>query len=235
MPEGHQLLLFVAAGVLLNLTPGVDVFFIVSSSLRQGVRAGLAAALGITLGCCVHIAAAAFGLGALVAASAEAFAVLKWVGAAYLVYIGVTMLLARDAGGTMAMSRAGDVSSNDEAASGGAGRLTEGELLAVVRRGFLTNVLNPKVALFFLAFVPQFIAADTPHPTLVFVALGLLFNFNALWVNFGWALAAAWMARRIGAASRAMRWSERAAGLLIVGFGLKLALSDAPSAPVASR
>lgn len=95
MPDTPQLLAFIAAGLLLNLTPGPDVFFIITNALRSGARAGLVASLGITAGCCVHIVAAAVGVSALVAASATAFMVLKWIGAAYLVYVGAAMLLAR--------------------------------------------------------------------------------------------------------------------------------------------
>ena len=95
MPDTPHLLAFMAAGLLLNLTPGPDVFFILTNAVRRGARAGLVAALGIAAGCCVHIVAAAAGVSALVAASATAFAVLKWVGAAYLVYVGVAMLFAR--------------------------------------------------------------------------------------------------------------------------------------------
>ncbi|MFT4268600.1 MAG: LysE family translocator [Xenophilus sp.] len=215
MPDAHQLLLFVAAGLLLNLTPGVDVFFIVGRALRQGVRAGLVAVLGVTAGCCVHVLAAALGVSALVAASATAFTVLKWIGAAYLVWVGAGMLRAREP--ALALQAAAQKVP------------VEGAFLQVFRRGFLTNVLNPKVALFFLAFVPQFIPAGARHPTGVFLALGLLFNFNALWVGFGWAVAAAWLARRVSAARRALLWFERGAGLAIVGFGLKLAWGDAPS------
>ena len=95
----HQWLLFIAAGVLLNLTPGPDVFFIIAHAARRGVRAGVVAALGISAGCCVHVLAAAVGVSALVAASATAFGVLKWLGAIYLVYVGVRMLLAARRGG----------------------------------------------------------------------------------------------------------------------------------------
>ncbi|RZI71586.1 MAG: LysE family translocator [Variovorax sp.] len=224
MPDTPQLLAFIAAGLLLNLTPGPDVFFILTNAVRRGARAGLVAALGITAGCCVHIVAAAVGVSALVAASATAFTVLKWVGAAYLVYVGIAMLFAcakADAPDLMAASAdrtdaPGTVGSKDS-------------LWVVFRRGFLTNTLNPKVALFFLAFVPQFIAPGAAHPSLAFLALGLLFNFNALWVNFGWALAAAWMARRVGAVQQGMRALERVAGAIFIGFGIKLALTDSPS------
>ena len=223
MPDTPQLLAFIAAGLLLNLTPGPDVFFIITNALRSGARAGLVASLGITAGCCVHIVAAAVGVSALVAASATAFMALKWIGAAYLVYVGAAMLLARRpvdapdliAGCAQRTGPGGDFGLNPSMAS-------------VFRRGFLTNTLNPKVALFFLAFVPQFISPQAAHPSLVFLALGLLFNFNALWVNFGWALAAAWMARRVGAVHQAMHWLERTAGAIFIGFGIKLALSDHP-------
>ena len=217
MPDLPHLLAFIVAGLLLNLTPGPDVFFIISQALRRGARAGLVAALGITAGCCVHIVAAAVGVSALVAASATAFTVLKWLGAAYLVYVGVAMLRSRAITGTPALAEAGGAS---DAAT----------LWTVFRRGFWTNTLNPKVALFFLAFVPQFIAPGTAHPSLAFLALGLLFNFNALWVNFGWALGAAWLARRAGLLQRAMHRLERGAGVLFIGFGLNLALTDAPAA-----
>jgi threonine/homoserine/homoserine lactone efflux protein len=100
---------------------------------------------------------------------------------------------------------------------------------SVFRRGFLTNVLNPKVALFFLAFVPQFIAPDAARPSLAFLVLGLLFNFNALWVNLGWAFAAAWMARRVGAVQQGMKALERVAGAIFIGLGIKLALTDSPT------
>ena len=101
---------------------------------------------------------------------------------------------------------------------------------SVFRRGFLTNALNPKVALFFLAFVPQFIAPGTAHPGWVFAVLGLLFTFNGLLVCLGWALVAAWAARRAGALRRGMRWLDGVAGSLFIAFGMKLALTDAPVA-----
>src|SRR5450830_1401651 len=133
MPDTPQLLAFVAAGLLLNLTPGVDVFYIVTSALRQGMRAGVVAALGITAGCCVHIVAAAVGVSALVAASATAFAVLKGVGAAYLVYLGLGMLFSRGKGDAPELAATG----------GQPGPALS--LASVFRRGFLTNTLNPKV------------------------------------------------------------------------------------------
>ena len=216
MPDTAQLLMFIAAGWLLNLTPGPDVLYIVSSALKSGVRAGIVAALGIVSGCFVHVFAAALGVGALLATSATAFTVLKWVGAAYLMWIGVKLLLAKGNGSPIVPA-------------GGAAAPVETDLGRVYRQGFLTNVLNPKVALFFLAFVPQFIAPGTEDKVTVFLLLGLLFNLNSLPINFGYAWLAGWASRRVGAVQRAMHWMDRAAGLMFIGFGLKLALSDNPS------
>jgi threonine/homoserine/homoserine lactone efflux protein len=215
-----QLLLFVAAGVLLNLTPGPDVLYIVSQALRSGARAGMVAALGITAGCFVHIVAAAVGVSALMAASSTAFTVLKWVGAAYLVYVGLRLLFSRT-GSAMQLEAAG---ADSTPASG------PFHYKSIFLRGFWTNALNPKVALFFLAFVPQFIAPSIENKPLAFLLLGLLFNFNGLWVNLGWALAAAWLARRVGVVQKSLRTLDRIAGALFVGFGFKLALTTAPSA-----
>ena len=219
--DASQLLLFIAAGLLLNLTPGPDVLYIVTNALRSGARAGVVAALGITAGCFVHIFAAALGVSALMAASSTAFTALKWAGAAYLVYVGLRMLLARAPAAPQA------VAINSIAVS------TRNTGAAAIKRiffqGFWTNVLNPKVALFFLAFVPQFIAPDVANKPLAFLLLGLLFNFNGFWVNVGWALTAAWMASRMGAVRAGMHWLERGAGLMFIGFGIRLAFSDNPT------
>ncbi len=215
MPDFQHLLLFIAAGWLLNLTPGPDVLYIVTHALRSGIRAGVVAGLGITAGCFVHIFAAAVGVGALLAASATAFMVLKWMGAAYLLWTGIRMLFSRrpQAGTDLRAVAASE---------------PQRPLKAVFLGGFWTNVLNPKVAIFFLAFVPQFIAPDAANPALAFALLGVLFNLNAIPVNVGWALLAAWMARR-DAVQRGMHWLDRAAGLMFIGFGIKLALTDNPS------
>ncbi|MDM4764787.1 LysE family translocator [Pelomonas sp. SE-A7] len=210
MPDTHSLLLFMFAGWLLNLTPGPDVLYIVTHSMRSGVKAGLVAGLGITTGCFVHVFAAALGLGALLATSAAAFVFVKLAGAAYLCWIGLKALLAR--------APEASAPKPAEAAS----------LQAIYLGGFWTNVLNPKVAIFFLAFLPQFVAADADHKTVVFVALGLLFNFNAMPINAGYAWSAAWMARRPGV-QRGMHWLEKAAGAMFIAFGVRLALSGRPA------
>ena len=215
----QHLLVFIAAGLLLNLTPGPDVLYIVTNALRSGARAGVVAAFGITAGCFVHIFAAAVGVSALMAASNLAFTALKWAGAAYLIYVGLRMLLAKPAiESASATKLVADEGQTYSASS----------LKSIFFQGFWTNTLNPKVALFFLAFVPQFITPDTENKPLAFLLLGLLFNFNGLWVNIGWALVAAWMARRLNAVQRSMQVLERVAGAMFIGFGLKLAFSDKP-------
>jgi threonine/homoserine/homoserine lactone efflux protein len=239
-----QLLLFVAAGLLLNLTPGPDVLYTVSSALRGGARAGMVAALGITAGCFVHIFAAAVGVSALMAASATAFTVLKWLGAAYLVYVGLRLLFSKADGAMKLEAHQAD-------STGATGRYS---YKSIFLRGFWTNALNPKVALFFLAFLPQFIAPTVEHKPLAFLLLGLLFSFNGLWVNIGWALAAARLTQYMQKAARRraapkagdpprgaatceaqerggpLLWLDRVAGVLFVGFGIKLALTELPNA-----
>ena len=214
-----QLLLFIAAGLLLNLAPGPDVLYIISQALRHGLRAGLVAALGITGGCFVHIFAAAIGVSALMLASATAFTVLKWLGAGYLVYIGLRMVFSR-APAALGLATVADAEKHPA---------NRKELKTIFMRGFWTNALNPKVALFFLAFLPQFIALTVEHKPLAFLLLGLLFNFNAVWVNLGWACTAVWLAKKAGGLQARMHWLDRIAGTLFIAFGLKLAFTDNPA------
>jgi threonine/homoserine/homoserine lactone efflux protein len=215
VPDTQYLLLFIATGWLLNLAPGPDVLYIVTNSLRSGTKAGLVAGLGITAGGFVHIFAAALGMSALLATSASAFATLKWIGVAYLLWVGTKLLLAKAPPPHAEMT---DLAQARPAAS----------LVVVFLGGFWTNVLNPKVAMFFLAFVPQFIAPDAPNKAWTFVLLGTLFKLNSLPFNCGWALAAGWMAQR-GAVKSVLHWLDRVAGAMFAGFGIKLALTDIPS------
>jgi threonine/homoserine/homoserine lactone efflux protein len=216
MPDTPQLLMFMAAGCLLNLTPGPDVLFIVTSALRRGVRAGVVATLGISAGCFVHVFAAALGVSALLATSSAAFTVLKWLGALYLLVVGWQLVF----------SKAPDAI---DLKAGYASAASTSGLMEIFFKGFWTNVLNPKVALFFLAFVPQFIAPGAPNKPLAFVLLGLLFTVNALPINLGYAALGAWAARRLTLVQRGMHWLERVAGVMFMGFGLKLALTDNPA------
>jgi threonine/homoserine/homoserine lactone efflux protein len=209
----HDLALFVLAGLLLNVTPGPDMLYIIGRSTSQGFRAGAAATLGVSAGCFVHIAAAALGISALLSASATAFTVLKLVGAAYLVYVGISMILAKT----------GDKPPfpADAPRAADAGR---GGLSPVFLQGFLTNALNPKVALFFLAFLPQFIEHDAPMKPVAFLVLGVIFTFNATW----WNLFVAWCAARMRAVlgGPAVAWFQRGIGLFFVALGARLALVE---------
>lgn len=206
----HDVALFVTAALLLNLTPGPDMLFVAGTAASRGRRAGLLAALGVGAGCLFHTMLAAVGLSALLSASDLAFTAVKWAGAAYLVWTGLTMLRTR---------RGAAEPSPDGAARSG----------NPFWQGALTNALNPKVALFFLAFLPQFIDTGAPGQAGALVVLGTLFNLGGTGVNLVVALlasrAAAGLANR-GGAGRSGPWLQRAAGAMFVGLGLKLALSS---------
>lgn len=204
----HDLTLFVISGLLLNIMPGPDSLLIMTRSATQGWRAGCAAALGIGTGTLVHIFAAALGLSAVLATSAMAFTVVKFVGAAYILYMAVGLLMSKKR--------------DDTAGRPAVAPLPFGKVFA---QGFLTNVLNPKVALFFLAFVPQFISPDAPNKPLAFIVLGCIFNVNGmLWCN-GLALFAAKASERIRLNPTVSQWLNRATGGLFVWLGVKLALA----------
>src|SRR6266568_4155885 len=196
----HELWLFVISGLLLNITPGPDTAYILGRSVQLGWRGGAAAALGISCGCLVHVFGAAIGLSALLAASSAAFAVVKLVGAAYLLYTGAKMLLSRP-------RQPGAASSVQN------GAISRRQ---VFWQGALTNVLNPKVALFFLAFLPQFVDADSPSKPLAFALLGLIFIFNGTLWCLGVAAFAAKAAGRIKQSGRALAWINRALGGLFM-------------------
>jgi threonine/homoserine/homoserine lactone efflux protein len=205
----HELWLFILSGLLLNVTPGPDTAYIVGRSIQFGWRGGAAAATGISVGCLVHVFGAAIGLSALLMASSAAFTVLKWAGAAYLLFTGVQMLLSRPQPIAEAVAAA------------------ETSLSRVFWQGALTNVLNPKVALFFLAFLPQFVAAESAHKTLAFLVLGLIFiTSGTLWC-FGVAAFAARAARRVRQSANVMAWINRALGGLFVYLGIRVAMLEA--------
>ena len=214
----HDLTLFIISGLLLNIMPGPDSLLIMTRSATQGWRAGSAAALGIGAGTMVHIFAAALGLSALLSTSATAFTAVKWVGAAYIVYVGIGMLRAKLRGEADALA--------DDATAAATTRLPYRKIFF---QGFLTNVLNPKVALFFLAFVPQFIAADSTSKPLAFIILGCVFNFNGmLWCN-GLAVFTAFASARLKVKPLVALWLNRVTGGLFLALGLRLALAEQQS------
>ena len=203
---------FVVAVFLLNVTPGPDTAYIVGRSVAQGRGAGLMSALGISTGCCVHALACAFGLTALLAASAAAFTVIKLVGAAYLIYLGVRMIVAKQAGAPGA-AQAGHAAAAKP-------------LRQLFMQGFWTNVLNPKVVLFFVSFFPQFVSADSQHKALAFLALGSVFVV----ISTIWTCIVAWVAgsvtQRFSGKPGVRKWLDRTVGSAFVGLGLRLAAAQ---------
>lgn len=212
MVDTVNLTVFIASGLLLNITPGADVLYITSRGAAQGTRAGCIAALGIGAGGLVHILFAAFGLSAILATSAMAFTAIKFVGAGYLVYLGLS---------TLSGLRRKNRGSGDPATI----PLEPQPLPQIFRQAILVNVLNPKVALFFLAFLPQFVAPQAEHPAAAFLFLGCLFNVNGTIVNLLFALAAASIADRLRHASRLATAMKTGIGLLFVWLGVRLALT----------
>ncbi|MEO8305250.1 MAG: LysE family translocator [Betaproteobacteria bacterium] len=204
----HDIGLFIAAGLLLNVTPGPDLAYIAARAAAGGFRAGVAASLGITAGCVVHTLAAAAGLSVLLATSAAAFSAVKWCGAAYLFYAGVRLVLT-------------SVRAQKDATADAL--LPPASARRIFREAFIINVFNPKVALFFLAFLPQFIDASAPEKALAFVVLGCLFNFNSLFVIIPVAWLAARAGNRIRASASAARWLMGAVGALFVLLAARLA------------
>ena len=201
----HDFGLFLAAGILLNLTPGPDTLYILGRSIAQGREAGIASALGISVGSIFHTCAAALGLSAILATSGLAFGTIKLLGGAYLIFLGIKMIFDRQ--------KQLSLPSNFR-------RRTTG---AAFRQGILTNILNPKVALFFLAFLPQFIDPASNTKIAAFIFLGLTF------VTTGtiWCLILAWFAsvfsERLRANEIVSQWLNRTAGTLFVFLGARLA------------
>lgn len=216
--QSHPFVLFVLAGIVLNLTPGPDVLLVVRHALRSGARAGFFAGLGVAAGCLVHVSAGALGLSALLAGSSQAFALLKWLGAAYLLYVAWGLLRSALTPAYLSFFAEALVQPMASARS-------------VFLQGFGTNVLNPKVALFFLAFVPQFIPVEVGDKPLYFLALGIVFTINGLLVSCAYARGAVWMARRVALLQSALRVLDGVAACMFMAFGIQLALSEAPSSP----
>jgi threonine/homoserine/homoserine lactone efflux protein len=207
----QDLALFVTAGLLLNITPGQDSMYIIGRSVAQGRRAGIVSALGVSTGCLVHTLAAALGLAALLAASPATFTVIRWTGAAYLAYLGLRMIFARPA--------------PDADAAGAASAGDDSRLLRTYAQGVLTNVLNPKVSLFFLAFLPQFIDPLSPSKAVAMLFLGALFTFNGTLWCLALAVFAAAVSRRIRSTTAAASRMKKLVGAVFVALGVRLAVS----------
>ncbi len=205
MLDFQQFLLFALASLMLNITPGNDMIFVATHSTSHGIRAGMMAALGIALGCVVHIIAAVLGISAIIAQSAVLFDVIKYLGAAYLIYIGIKAIVSK--------TQSFDISSDKAPVSDG----------VILKQGIFTNVLNPKVALFFLAFLPQFINTQNQSIGLQILLLGLWFNISGTIVNFGVAWAFGKAGNFLKQYPAFSFWQNKITGGILILLGLKVA------------
>jgi threonine/homoserine/homoserine lactone efflux protein len=208
MTMNHSFWVFAFTSLMLNITPGNDMIYVVSRSAGQGVRAGIVSSLGIMVGCLVHVLAAVAGLSAVIAGSAAAFAVIKYIGAGYLVYLGIQSLAKR-----------GKTSFKlDE-------RLKPQSYRKIFWQGVITNVLNPKVALFFLAFLPQFIDVHAAHPQIRILLLGTWFDVGGTLINILVAILFGRMSDWLIKSPGWIRVQEKITGLVLIGLGIKVALT----------
>jgi threonine/homoserine/homoserine lactone efflux protein len=209
MYDLNHWIVFFTAALALNISPGPDIAYIVSNTVAQGKRHGFAASFGVCSGAIVHVLAAAFGLSAILAASALAFSVVKWVGAAYLIYLGIHALMTAGSGFTI-----------DGTAR--KGRST----FAIFRQGFMIDVLNPKVAVFFMAFLPQFADPTMGHIPLQLMLHGALVIAVGLAVEAVIVLLAARFTEALRRNPRIGLWLDRALGTVLIGLGIRLALQQ---------
>lgn len=200
--------MFALTGLLLNLTPGNDMLYVMARSSGQGTKAGIVSALGIGGGCLVHILAAVVGLSALLAQSALAFTLIKYMGAAYLFYLGTKAILSKT-------QKVDTVQS-----------LPQLSYRKIFWQGVITNVLNPKVALFFLAFLPQFVDVQKGDTALQILFLGTWFNFSGTIVNTLVALLFGKIGGLLSDNPAFVLWQQRITGLVLVGLGIKIALGS---------
>jgi threonine/homoserine/homoserine lactone efflux protein len=207
LPGPAQAVVFAGAVFVLNATPGVDFLLTVSRTLQGGARAGVAAALGISAGCVLHALAAAFGLAALLAVHPGAFLLIQWAGAAYLAWLGLGLL-------QQAWRSAGSSPTGSTVVAARAG-------WAEFRTGLLTNVLNPKVALFFLAFLPQFVPAASPSKTASFLLLGAWFVLQGTVFLLGLVVVCAQLGR-LRTRPVLQRAVQAAGGLLFLALAVRL-------------
>ena len=208
MIDLHSLLLFVLAGIALNLTPGPDMMYTLARSLGQGRMAGVVSALGIGTGSIAHILAAGFGLSALFAYSAMAYMILKYAGAAYLIYLGIRTLL----GAKSALP----VNNTRE----------QRPLGQIYWQGVITNVLNPKVALFFISFLPQFVDPHGGSVTAQTLLLGAIFDINGTLILIIIALMAGTAGQWLSSKPTFWRYQQWFTGSVLIALGAKLALPD---------
>jgi len=200
---------FLLTGILLNITPGNDTLFILSRSIAQGKKAGIMSVLGISTGSLVHTTLAAFGLSVIIAKSLVLFNIIKYAGAAYLIYMGVKMITAKSA---LNLSQAGIGADNN--------------YKKIYRDAVVTNVLNPKVAMFFIAFLPQFINPGYQHSMLPFLILGISFTITGtIWCSI-LAMFSSAIFSTLRKSEKFSAWLNKICGIVIIGLGLKVAITS---------
>ncbi|OEU48698.1 MAG: lysine transporter LysE [Desulfobulbaceae bacterium S5133MH15] len=199
---------FFTAAVLLNLSPGPDMAFILGQTAKRGVQSGFSAMFGIWTGAFIHVIFAALGLSAILATSAVAFSAVKWIGAAYLIWLGIQAL----------RSKGTNMSVNDQVSPKG--------LMKIFKQGVLVAVLNPKVAIFFLAFLPQFVEAGAGSVSAQLFLHGSLIIVVAALVEPPLILIGGKLTGFLSNNTQVSRWMDRGLGALFVGLGIKLATSD---------
>ena len=207
IPSAANLGLFVVAAMVLLVIPGPAVLYIVARSMAQGRKAGLVSDIGIHAATLVHVMAAALGLSALLASSALAFSIVKYAGAAYLIWIGLKKIF----------GRAEDIHIDAKMKARSYGRL--------FRDGFVVNLLNPKTALFFLAFLPQFVEVERGHVAMQVAFLGLLFVVLGFVSDGCYALAAGALGERLRKSGAYLRFERHVSGLLFIGLGISAAFA----------
>ncbi|MBS1915794.1 MAG: LysE family translocator [Bacteroidetes bacterium] len=200
--------MFALTALLLNLTPGNDMLFVIARSSSQGSKAGIISAFGIMAGCAVHMFAAVAGLSAIIASSAVAFSIIKYIGAAYLVYLGIQSIL--DKTNKLNVHRS----------------IQKTSYKKIFWQAVVTNVLNPKVALFFLAFLPQFINTKSGNATLQILFLGVWFNIGGTLVNIAVALLFGRIGKWLGHSNKFVQWQKKITGGILIALGIKVALSS---------
>lgn len=231
--------LFLSSVLIFTLTPGLDTVFVLNRAVSQGKQIGIMAGLGVATGVVVHTFLAAFGLAAIVAKSAWLFTLIKYLGAAYLIYLGISSVyhsfftkdLPAPVSENSSKSHANIANANVE---GGAAALNDAhspqahssqELWRAFRSGLFTNVLNPKVVLFFLAFFPQFITVDARQDFAPYLILGMSYAaISAVWLVMLGALAGSVLTCMLRGAT-AQRWMDRVSGVVFVAMGIKVAVS----------
>ncbi len=210
MYDATHWLTFLVAALLLNLSPGPDIAFIVGHTLKNGRRAGMVAMLGIWLGAFAHVVFAVVGLSAILMTSATAFTVLKYIGAAYLVWLGIQAIRGA-AGASQALSGKSPA---------------ETSLARIFRQGFLIDLLNPKVAVFFLAFLPQFVVAGAGPVSLQLFVHGTLIIVVAALIEPPLVFIGDRMARGLRGNTRVLSWLDRGLGAVLIALGLRLAVTE---------